>query len=106
MHVLPYKDLPLKPVEISGAKGATVRIAAGPEHGAPNFIMRVFTIEPGGYSPHHSHPSEHEVFFHAGEGEVEIDGETRPVRAGHVAYIPPNALHQIRNKSDNYLVFV
>jgi quercetin dioxygenase-like cupin family protein len=38
--------------------------------GAPNFVMRLFEIDPDGYSPFHTHAWEHEVFVLEGEGTV------------------------------------
>jgi quercetin dioxygenase-like cupin family protein len=40
------------------------------EMGAPNFVMRLFEIDPDGYSPFHTHAWEHEVFVLEGEGTV------------------------------------
>ncbi len=106
MHVLPYKDLPSQLFDDGAMKKVTMQIAVGPEHAAPNFVMRVFTIEPGGHTTRHSHAHEHEVFFHSGKGNVFYDGETREVGAGHVAFIAPYADHQIRNTGDEDLIFV
>jgi len=106
MKIKPYRDIEARPVEDPAAKGATMRVAIGPDDGAPNFMMRVFTLEPGGHSPRHSHPYEHEVFFHAGGGELFCEGESRAVGPGHVAYVPPGALHQFRNTGPEPLVFV
>ena len=44
------------------------------EMGAPNFVMRLFEMEPNGYSPLHAHAWEHEVFVLEGEGIV-FDGK-------------------------------
>jgi quercetin dioxygenase-like cupin family protein len=106
MKITPYLDLEAKPVVDPAASGATMRIAIGPDDGAPNFVMRVFTVEPGGHSPRHSHPYEHEVFFHAGNGELFCEGETHSVGPGHVAFVPPGSLHQFRNTGSEPLVFV
>jgi quercetin dioxygenase-like cupin family protein len=106
MKISPYQDIPAQPVKDPSASGVTMRVAIGPDDGAPNFVLRVFTLEPGGHSPRHTHPYEHEVFIHAGRGEVFCEGESRPVGPGHVAYIPPGALHQFRNTGDGPLVFV
>ncbi len=87
-------------------KGITGHLMIGKADGADNFCMRVFEVEEGGFSPQHVHEWEHEIFFHAGEGEVFIDGSTTPVSAGSVAFIPGNLEHQIRNKGEGKLVFV
>lgn len=106
MKIMPYRDIEARPVEDPAAQGATMRVAIGPDDGAPHFVMRVFTLEPGGHSPRHSHSYEHEVFFHAGRGELFCEGTTRPVGPGSVAYVPPGAFHQFLNGGTEPLVFV
>ena len=69
------------------------------EMGANNFAMRLFEIEPGGYSPLHTHPWEHEVFILAGEGNVSDGEKTYEFKPGYVVFVPPNELHQFRNTS-------
>ena len=72
----------------------------GVADGAPNFSMRVFTVEPGGHTPYHSHPWEHENYVFAGEGVIRTEsGEERPIRAGDFALILPDEKHQFRNPS-------
>jgi len=106
MHIKPYTDIAAVKVVSDQVRDVTMRIVAGPEHGAPNFIMRVFEIEPGGYSYLHKHDFEHEIFVHAGRGEMVYEDRTVPIGAGAIAYIKPNALHQIRNTGDERLTFV
>jgi quercetin dioxygenase-like cupin family protein len=106
MKITPYEGLEPKPVDDPAASGVTMRIAVGPQDGAPHFVMRVFTVEPGGHSPRHSHPYEHEAFVYAGNGEIFHEGKTFPVGPGHVAYIPPGTLHQFLNTGRDPLVFV
>jgi quercetin dioxygenase-like cupin family protein len=106
MHILPYLELNGKVISTPDVKGVNMRVAAGPDQGAPNFTMRVFTVSPGGHTPLHTHPYEHEIFFHDGDGEVEYEGKTCPVSAGYVSYVPPGAKHQIRNTGSKDLIFI
>jgi quercetin dioxygenase-like cupin family protein len=106
MKIAPYQDIQAQPVKDTAASGVTMHVAIGPDDGAPNFVLRVFTVEPGGHSPRHTHPYEHEAFIHAGRGEVFCEGAAYAVGPGHVAYIPPGALHQFRNTGREPLVFV
>jgi len=76
---------------------AVKRVLIGPDQGAPTFIMRLFTLGEGGFSPYHTHPWEHEVFVLTGEGIVKRgDGETN-VSAGDFIFVPPNEEHQFLN---------
>ena len=78
----------------------------GKDDGANNFCMRVFEIAAGGHTPKHAHDWEHEMFFHAGAGEVYCRGRWNPVQAGSVAFIPGNEEHQVRNSGSEVLIMV
>jgi quercetin dioxygenase-like cupin family protein len=106
MKIMPYEDLESQSVDDPAASGVTRRIAVGPQDGAPHFVMRVFTVEPGGHTPRHRHPFEHEVFVYTGTGEVFHEGGTFPFGPGHVAYVPAGTLHQFVNTGRDPLVFV
>jgi quercetin dioxygenase-like cupin family protein len=88
------------------AKGVVMRVVIGPDQGATNFTMRVFEVAPGGHTPRHHHDFEHEIFVHSGQGEIFYEGKETPVGPGHVAYLAPNAEHQLRNTGDAPFVFV
>ena len=80
-----------------GAQGARIRMLVTQDDGACNFCMRHFEIAPGGYTPHHEHEWEHEVFILAGEGEV-VSGETpHPFQPGDAIMMPGGEEHQFRN---------
>ena len=86
-------------------KGVSGRVVIGKNDGAPHFCMRVFTVEPGGFTPRHSHDWEHEILIHSGSGQVLQDGEWRDVSSGSVIFIPGNEEHQLRNNGDEDFVF-
>ena len=52
-----------------------------------------WTVEAGAVMPAHSHPHEQVANTIEGECELTIGGETRIIRPGVVAVIPPNAVH-------------
>jgi mannose-6-phosphate isomerase-like protein (cupin superfamily) len=55
------------------------------------------TLEPGQATERHYHARTEEIYFLLdGEGELEVDGETRPVAPGEAILIPAGARHQIR----------
>lgn len=85
---------------------AVKRVLIGPDQGAPTFIMRLFTLSEGGFSPYHKHPWEHEVFVLAGKGIVKgCDGETM-VRAGDFVFVPPDEEHQFLNSAKEPFEFL
>lgn len=89
-------EVDAKPVQMDGVKGVQMAVMVGREHGAPNFALRSFKVEPGGHSPRHAHDYEHEVFIVEGGGEVLLEGAFRPIRQGDVVYVPADQEHQFR----------
>ena len=106
MKVSSYEAIPSKPVEMEGADGCTVRWLIDEKDGAPNFAMRRFEVSPGGHTPRHSHPYEHEVFVLEGKGVV-VEGETEhPLQSGDAVLVKPDEIHQFRNTGDTPLKFL
>ena len=106
MKVQSDSQIDLQDVTMPGSLGCKVRWLIGKSDEAPNFAMREFEVEPGGYTPKHHHPYEHEVFVLDGEGVV-IEGEVEhPLRSGDVVYVQPDEVHQFRNSGDRPLKFL
>lgn len=106
MKVFHYDTVQAETVTMEGASKVKVRWLITKKMGAENFAMRVFEVEPEGYSPLHTHPEEHEVFILEGEGQL-FDGEkTTPFRAGDVVFVPSNELHQFKNSGKVLLRFL
>lgn len=105
MEVFCYRDVEAKEAE-EGASKLKIRWLITKDMGAENFAMRLFEMDPGGYSPFHSHPWEHEVFVLEGKGIVIGNGEERELNAGDVVFIHPNEQHQFRNNGEETLKFL
>jgi len=105
MELFHYQDVEAKYAE-KGASKLRVRWLITKNVGAENFAMRLFEMEPGGYSPFHSHPWEHEVFILEGEGLVIGQGQERKFKDGDVIFIPPNEKHQFRNNREKTVKFL
>jgi quercetin dioxygenase-like cupin family protein len=89
------------------APGTSIRILLSDElDGAPVYNMRMIEVEPGGHTPLHSHPYEHENYVLEGQGRVLIEGVMYPVGPGTVILVAPNALHQYQNTGHNLLRFL
>jgi quercetin dioxygenase-like cupin family protein len=95
-----------KKVEIKGAHGATIRILISKADGADNFAMRMFEIQPGGHTPLHNHPHEHEVFVLDGEGIFVYKEKEYRIAAGYVVFVPGGVEHQFQNTGDSVLRFL
>jgi len=89
------------------APGVKIRVLIDDEHdGAPVYKLRMIEIDPGGNSPHHSHPYEHENFVVAGTGQVNIDDVWHDLEPGDVVFVPPGIQHQYRNAGDATFKFL
>ncbi len=106
MKICDYSALPGISMDGGAARGVVGRVAIGKADGADHFCMRVFEIAPGGHSPRHHHAWEHEIFVHAGSGEIFAEDRWRAIAAGAVIFVPGEVEHQIRNTGATPLVFV
>jgi quercetin dioxygenase-like cupin family protein len=88
------------------SRGVTLRWLITQGDGASRFFMRLFEIEPGGYTPLHSHPWEHEVFVVSGLGEVRGEGRSFPLGPGDAVYVEEGETHQFRNTGGSPFVFL
>ncbi|NQV40895.1 MAG: cupin domain-containing protein [Candidatus Marinimicrobia bacterium] len=103
MSVKHLQDLPLEP--ISAGEKTSKQVLISHDEG-PNFAMRRFVIEPGGFMPLHSNSVEHEQFCIGGEAEVVIGDETVTVKKNDVVFIPANIPHSYRTTSPEAFEFL
>ena len=99
----------VEPVVYNGeeVRGVKKRVLIGPsKQGAENFIMRLFTLEEGGYTPKHTHPWEHEVFVVEGEVELETEDGVYKLSEHSYAFVKPNEIHQFRNAGSGPASFI
>ena len=101
MKITALNETPGLPMEMEGVKGVTKQVPLSKEDGAPLFSFRVFTVEPGGYSPLHQHPFEHLIYILEGNGILISEGEKEnPIQKGNFIMVLPDELHQLKNASD------
>jgi quercetin dioxygenase-like cupin family protein len=86
---------------MAGAAGIYKQVPISKENGAPNFSFRVFTIEPGGHTPNHVHPFEHENYIIEGHGSILIGDKEYPLKKGDFVLVLTGEKHQYRNDSGN-----
>jgi quercetin dioxygenase-like cupin family protein len=100
MKTIPLNKVEKIKVQMDGAVGAWKQVPLSGKDGAPVYAYRVFTVDPEGYTPYHTHNYEHMNYIIEGEGViVNQDGEERPIKGGDFALILPNEKHQYRNTS-------
>jgi len=106
MIVKTFTDVPAEKVTMPGAENVTIRWLLGKESPAPNFYLRLFEVQPGGHSPYHTHPSEHEIFVLEGRGRINAKGGSRLIAAGSFALVEPGEEHQFENTGKAALKFL
>ena len=106
MKITHVESVQQQAVQMEGAQGCQVRWLVDENDGAPTFAMRQFEVAPGGHTPKHFHPYEHEVYVLEGEGEV-LEGDTpHRLRQGDVLLVRPDEVHQFRNTGTQPLKFL
>ena len=94
-------------MQMEGAKDTWKQVPVSKDDGTPVFSLRVFTIEPGGHTPYHTHPFEHVNYIIEGNGAVVTEsGEERPVHTGDFVLVLPDEKHQYKNVSDSPMVMI
>lgn len=106
MNLKHYSDVEPRRFDSEAVKGVDGRVLIGQADGARNFCMRMFEVEPGGFTPRHSHPWEHEIFIHAGDGEMFGNGKWNAVKPGCTVFVPSGEEHQIRNTGAGKLTVI
>jgi quercetin dioxygenase-like cupin family protein len=88
-------------------EGVKKRVVIGEKEGAPNFIMRIFDLEPGASSPLHEHPWEHEIFVLKGKAVARNHrGVEAPIEEGDTIFIPPGEEHCLTNRGESIFRFM
>lgn len=107
MKVVDYTDVPIREVNMEGAKSAQIRKVLTAEDGAPTFTMRIFELGEGGCTPYHAHEWEHEIFIVEGKGKLVLDNNQEiELLPGKAALIKPHEQHQFVNTSKETFKFM
>lgn len=97
------------PAQVFGdeAPGTTIRWVIDEAHdGAPNYALRVIEVAPGGHTPRHAHPYEHENFVIEGQGRVLLNGQWHEVGPGSVIFVPAGMEHTYENTGETPFRFL
>ena len=106
MKITKSSDVVKKAVVMEGAKDVEIRVLIGGDDGAENFAMRMFEVQPGGHTPLHGHPHEHEVFIVEGGGTLVFEGSEHQFGCGDVIFVDGGKEHCFRNTGDSLLKFL
>ena len=100
------KEVESKKVEVKGVEGVYKQRLLTPEMGAPNFTMRKFTVEKGGFTFYHTHEFEHEIYILEGEGVARKEDDEIKVQAGDAILVLPGDVHQLVNRGNSEFIFL
>jgi len=102
MKVIDLAKVAKDKVDMEGAEKAHKQLVIGASDGSQRFSVRVFTLEPGGHTPYHTHAAEHLNYIISGQGAlVSEDGSEQELQQGNFALVMPDEKHQYRNISDS-----
>jgi len=83
------------------------KVLIGPKDGSHNIIMRRFSVDSEGYTPHHTHDFEHVVRIEKGKGIIiNESGKEVMVSKGDSVFIKSNEKHQFKNPYKKPLEFL
>jgi quercetin dioxygenase-like cupin family protein len=97
MHVKSLDQVKKIVPQMEGAKCVFKQMPLSQEDGVPSYSFRVFTIEPGGHTPLHSHAFEHMNYVIEGNGILVSENGEHELRKGDFALILPGEMHQFKN---------
>jgi quercetin dioxygenase-like cupin family protein len=84
----------------------TIKELTPQEIGIPSLNIKLFEMQPGGYSPLHQHPELHRLLITGGKGTLSNGQKTLPLQTGDIVYIEPNEPHQLKTVGTEPLKFV
>ncbi len=106
MKITNISEVPSENVEMDGVKNCRYRVALSARDGELSMAMRFFEVGPGGHTPLHRHPYEHEIFVLEGAGTVWRDGREVALKPGDVLFIPADEQHQFKNAGNQPFKFM
>jgi len=96
----------IKPSSPEGTKDVDFRPMVADNMAAPNFYLRVFDVRPGGHTPLHRHPWEHEIYVVTGKGMIVLEEGGAKLSTGDALLVESGELHQFVNDGEAVLELV
>ncbi|PLY13450.1 cupin domain-containing protein [Sulfurimonas xiamenensis] len=95
----------IEAVPQKAGKGVSMKMLLSPDE-SPNFAMRNFIIEAGGYMPLHTNSVEHEQYVLSGRASVQIEDEIIEAKAGDILLIPAGVSHSYKTLGEEAYSFL
>ena len=106
MPVVKRAKLKLDKVDMEGATNTDMAVVIGEKEGWSTNTLRVFRLNPGGFTPHHQHDWYHVNYIIRGRGTLTLGEDIHEVAEGDFAFVPPNTMHQFKNAGDGEFAFI
>ena len=106
MAVIKHSEIKPGKLETDGLVDVFKASVIGPDEGWKENTLRVFIVKPGGFTPRHQHDWEHVIYIMRGKGVVMMGDNSIDIAEKDFAFIPPGAVHQLRNPSEEDLEFI
>jgi quercetin dioxygenase-like cupin family protein len=101
-----YPTVPLATYRTDASAGITKQVLLGIAEGTTDFIVRYFTIPPGGKSALDQHQHQHGVVITHGSGRVLLGEHWHPVSVGDTVFTDTNEIHQFETAGTDPLGFI
>jgi quercetin dioxygenase-like cupin family protein len=101
-----YPTVPLSRYSSDASAGITKQVLVGIGEGAAEFIIRYFTIPPGGKSAFDQHRHQHGVVITHGTGRVLLGEKWHDLGTGDAVFIDADETHQLEATGNGQLGFI
>lgn len=82
------------------------KMLISPKEGWDGYVMRLFELGEGGYSPKHTHGWPHINYITSGKGILHLDGTDYELEKGSFAFVPGGKIHQFSNTGTDPFEFI
>lgn len=105
-HHWSYPTAPLAEYRSDASAGITKQVLLGVTEGATDFIVRYFTIPPGGKSALDQHRHQHGVVIVQGKGRVLLGARWHELGVGDAVFTDADEIHQFEAVGTTPLGFI
>ena len=101
-----YPGVGLTEYSTEASAGVTKQVLIGASEAAGDFIVRYFTLPPGGHSALDQHAHEHGVVITHGSGRVRLGDAWHELSLGDAVHTAPHEVHQFEAAAHEPLGFI
>ncbi len=101
-----YPAVPLSQYSSAASAGVTKQVLLGAAEGTTDFIVRYFTIPPGGSSALDQHRHQHGVVITHGSGRVLLGDKWHAIGVGDAVFTDTDEIHQFEATGTSALGFI